>query len=110
MSAESEVMNMTENEKKQYLIDFGKRVRLYREKIGMSQRELGRRAGYVDGSNPASSISKIENGQMDISQTKVAEIAQALHVEPYDLIVSPQVSRLIKYAELIQKGDDDVDI
>ena len=103
-------MNMTENEKKQYLLDFGRRVRYYREKLGLSQRELGRRAGYVDGTNPATSISQIENGQRDISQTKVAEIAKALEVEPYDLIVSPQVSRLLKYAELIQKGDADVDI
>ena len=103
-------MKMTEDERKQYLIEFGRRVRYYREKLGIGQRELGRRAGYVDGANPASSISKIENGQMDISQTKVAEIAKALGVEPYDLIVSPQVSRLIKYAELIQKGDADVDI
>lgn len=103
-------MNMTEDEKKQYLTDFGRRVRYYREKLGLSQRELGRRAGYVDGTNPATSISQIENGQRDISQTKVAELARALEVEPYDLIVSPQVSRLLKYAELIQKGDADVDI
>lgn len=101
---------MTENERKQYLLNFGRRVKYYREKLGMTQKELGKKAGYVDGTNPASSIYKIESGQMDISQTKVAEIAQALHVEPYDLIVSPQVSRLIKYAELIQKGDDNVDI
>ena len=101
---------MTEDEKRRYLIDFGKRVRYYREKLGISQRELGRRAGYVDGANPATSISQIENGLRDISQTKVAEIAKALKIEPYDLIVSPQVSRLIKYAELVQKGVDDVDI
>ena len=101
---------MSEDEKKQYLLDFGRRVKYYREKLGMSQRELGRRAGYVDGKNPATSISQIENGLRDTSQTKVAEIAQALGVEPYDLIVSPQVSRLIKYAELIQKGAGDVDL
>lgn len=101
---------MTESEKKQYLLNFGQRVRYYREKLGMSQRELGRRAGYVDGANPATSISQIERGLRDVSQTKVAEIAQALRVEPYDLIVSPQVSRLLKYAEMIQKGEDNVDI
>ena len=110
MKTERQVMNMTESEKKQYLIDFGRRVKYYREKLGLSQRELGRRAGYVDGTNPATSISQIENGLRDISQTKVAEIAQALGVEPYDLIVSPQVSRLLKYAEMIQKGEDNVEI
>lgn len=101
---------MNETERKQYLVDFGRRVRFYREKLGMTQKELGVRAGYVDGKNPSGSISKIELGQMDITQTKTAEIAAALGVEPYDLIVSPQVSRLLKYAELIQKGDDHVDI
>lgn len=101
---------MNESEKKQYLIDFGRRVRFYREKLGMTQKELGVRAGYVNGTNPSGSISKIELGQMDITQTKTAEIAAALGVEPYDLIVSPQVSRLLKYAELIQKDNTDVDI
>lgn len=101
---------MNETERKQYLVDFGKRVRFYREKLGMTQKELGVRAGYVNGTNPSGSISKIELGQMDITQTKTAELAAALGVEPYDLIVSPQVSRLLKYAELIQKGDDNVDI
>lgn len=101
---------MNETERKQYLVDFGKRVRFYREKLGMTQKELGVRAGYANGTNPAATISKIELGQIDITQTKTAEIAAALGVEPYDLIVSPQVSRLLKYAELIQKGDDHVDI
>lgn len=101
---------MNETERKQYLVDFGKRVRFYREKLGMTQKELGVRAGYANGTNPAATISKIELGQIDITQTKTAELAAALGVEPYDLIVSPQVSRLLKYAELIQKGDDHVDI
>ena len=51
---------MEENEKKQYLLDFGRRVRFYREKLGMTQKELGVKAGYVDGTNPSASISKIE--------------------------------------------------
>lgn len=110
IEAERQVRKMTEQEKRQYLESFGSRVRAYREKLEMSQRELGRRAGYVDGANPASSISKIENGQMDIPQTKVADLAKALGVEPYDLILSPQVARLVKYAEAFQKGESDVEI
>lgn len=101
---------MTEEEKKQYLLDFGRRVKYYREKLGLSQRELGRRAGYVDGKNPATSISQIENGLRDTSQTKVAELAKALGVEPYDLILSPQTARLVKYAEAFQKGAENVEI
>lgn len=101
---------MTEEERKAYLVEFGKRVRAYREKLEMSQRELGRLAGYVDGSNPASSISKIENGQMDITQTKIADLAKALRIEPYELILPSQTSRLVKYAEMIQKGDDHMEV
>lgn len=101
---------MTEEEKRQYLLDFGRRVKYYREKLGLSQRELGRRAGYIDGKNPATSISQIENGLRDVSQTKVAELAKALGVEPYDLILSPQVARLVKYAEAFQKGAENVEI
>lgn len=101
---------MTEEQRKQYLKEFGQRVKYYREKLGMTQRELSLKSGYVNGTNPASTIYKIENGQIEITQTKIAEIAEALGVEPYDLILSPQISRLVKYAELIQKGDDHVDI
>ena len=110
MKVRKGVKPMTEQEKKKYLEEFGKRVRYYREKLEMSQRELGRRAGYVDGSNPASSISKIENGQMDITQTKIADLAKALGVEPYHLILSPQESRLVTYAKMVEKGADDVEV
>ena len=101
---------MNESERKQYMEAFGRRVRYYREKLGITQKELGVRAGYADGTNPSGSISKIELGQMDITQTKCAELAAALGIEPYELIVSPQISRMVKYAELIQKGGADVDI
>lgn len=101
---------MTENERIIYLKDFGNRVKYYREKLGITQRELAIKAGYVNGVNPASSIYKIEKGEMDIPQTKVAEIAKALGVEPYELIVSPQVARLVKYAEAFQKGAENVEI
>lgn len=101
---------MTENERKQYLTEFGERVRFYREKAKLTQRELGKRAGYVDGTNPASTIWKIEHGQIDIPQTKIADISKALGVEPYQLILSPQVSRLVTYAQMIEKGDANVDL
>jgi transcriptional regulator with XRE-family HTH domain len=101
---------MTESEKKAYLQAFGKRVRLYREQLGMSQRELGAKAGYVDGTNPAASISKIENGQMDITQTKCADLAKALHIEPYELLIDAQTARLVSYAKQMMKGGNDVDL
>lgn len=100
---------MEENEKKQYLLDFGRRVRYYREKLGMTQKELGIKAGYVDGTNPSASISKIETGQVDVTQSKCADLAKALGIEPYELVVGEQAARLLKYANLIMKGGNDVD-
>lgn len=100
---------MDENEKKQYLLDFGRRVRFYREKLGMTQKELGIKAGYVDGTNPSASISKIETGQVDVTQSKCADLARALQIEPYQLIVNDQTARLIKYANLMMKGGSNVD-
>lgn len=100
---------MDENEKKQYLLDFGRRVRFYREKLGITQKELGIKAGYVDGTNPSASISKIETGQVDVTQSKCADLARALEIEPYQLIVNDQTARLIKYANLMMKGGSNVD-
>lgn len=100
---------MNESEKKQYLLDFGRRVRFYREKLGMTQKELGIKAGYVDGTNPSASISKIETGQVDVTQTKCADLARALQIEPYELVIGEQTARLIKYANMIMKGGPHVD-
>lgn len=101
---------MTEQEKKEHLQAFGKRVRFYREKLGMTQKELGIKAGYADGQNPSATISKIELGQIDVTQSKIYDLARALQIEPYDLIVSPQISRLVKYAEMMTKGEGDVEV
>lgn len=81
---------MTEQEKSTYLKAFGERVKFYREKLGMTQKELGLSAGYVNGSNPSASISKIEKGQVDVTQTKIAELAKALGVKPSDFFFSAE--------------------
>lgn len=100
---------MEENERKQYLEDFGKRVKFYREKLGLTQKELGVKAGYADRTNPSATISKIEKGQIDVTQSKCYDLAKALHVEVYDLIMSPQTARLVKYAEKMMEVDANVD-
>ena len=94
---------MTEDTKKMKMLEFGQRVKYYREQLGLTQKELGIKAGYVNGTNPASSIYKIENGQMEVTQTKIYELAEALEIEVYELITAPQVSRLIKYAVEVNK-------
>jgi len=56
----------------------GKRVRMAREKMGLSQLELARKLGYKSGST----IARIENGDNDLTQTKLVKFAAALNVTP----------------------------
>lgn len=94
---------MTEEERKQYLLAFGRRVRAYREALGMTQEELAVKVGYTVGKNPSGTISKIERGCMEITQSKCADLAKALQIEPYMLFTDENVGRLIKYAEELTK-------
>ena len=52
----------------------GQRIKDRRKELDLSQEELAARLGYKH----KSSIGKIENGQQDITQTKVVEFAHAL--------------------------------
>jgi transcriptional regulator with XRE-family HTH domain len=76
---------MEDNERIEFLYNFGQKVKHYRMKLGLTQRELGLKVGYLDATNPAAAIYKIEKGQMEITQTKIADIAKALGVTPADL-------------------------
>ncbi len=100
---------MTEDEKKSYLQAFGRRVRSYREALGMTQEELAVKVGYTVGKNPSGTISKIERGCMEITQTKIADLAKALQIEPYQLFADEQTARLVTYARKIMEGGNDVD-
>ncbi len=88
---------MTNEEKSLYCKTFGARVKYYREALNMSQKELGLAVGYVDKTNPSSSISKIERGEMEITQTKIADIAKALGISPSDLFPSPKESPAVDF-------------
>ena len=55
--------------------DLSTRVRLRREQLGLSQQELARRMGY----RSRSSITKLEKGINDLPQSKLEELAIALH-------------------------------
>lgn len=58
--------------------NLGERVRLRREELNLSQEELAKRMKYKS----RSSINKIELGINDISQSKIALLAEALQVTP----------------------------
>lgn len=88
---------MTNEERKLYCKTFGERVKSYREALNMSQKELALAVGYVDKTNPSSSISKIERGEMEITQTKIADIAKALGVSPSDLFPNAKEAPTVDY-------------
>ena len=58
------------------------RIRILREAQGMSQYELALKVGYKG----RSAISKVENGERDISQSMIAKYAEALGVTPTYLL------------------------
>lgn len=90
---------MTNEERKLYCKTFGERVKYYREAINMTQKELGLAVGYVDKTNPSSSISKIERGDMEITQTKIADIAKTLGISPSALFPNNDTPAGEQYSE-----------
>ena len=63
-------------------MSLGQNIRIYREKLGLSQEELAKKLGYKD----RSTIAKIEGNVNDITQSKIAAIAEALQTTPAALM------------------------
>lgn len=63
-------------------MDLYKRIRQRREELGMSQEELAKKLGYKS----RSTIAKIEKGENDITQTKIAAFAKVLQTTPGQLM------------------------
>lgn len=57
-------------------------IKRLREQLGLSQEALAEKVGYKD----RSSIAKIESGRVDLSESKIASFAAALHVTPAELM------------------------
>ena len=57
-------------------------IKRLREAIGMSQEELAFKVGYKD----RSSIAKVETGNVDLPESKIAAFASALHVTTAELM------------------------
>lgn len=63
-------------------------LRQAREGLGLSQRELGRRAGV-----PQSHVSKIESGQVDLRLSSLVALARVLDLEVRLVAARPAVER-----------------
>lgn len=63
-------------------MSLGQNIRIYREKLGLSQTELAKKLGYKD----RSTIAKIESDVNDLTQSKIVAIADALETTPAALM------------------------
>jgi transcriptional regulator with XRE-family HTH domain len=64
-----------------YLQSFGRRLSALRVQRGLSQEELAEAAGL-----PPLEVRRAERGQRDLSVVALADLAQALSVQPADLM------------------------
>lgn len=71
-----------DDNKKVFLKHLGRRIRLCRENMSMSQETLAKMLGYKS----KSSINKMESGINDIPQSTLKRIAEILHTTPTFLI------------------------
>lgn len=60
------------------MVTVADRIKMRRQKLGMSQEDLAKKLGYKS----RSTIAKIENGENDITQSKIAAFAKALQTTP----------------------------
>lgn len=74
------------------------RISEIRKARGLTQQEL---ADIVGASKPH--ISGVENGKKNLNNHLLEKIADALGVEPYELIVPPEKDALFKLAAELQK-------
>lgn len=65
-----------------YLKELGSRIRLKRVSLGLSQEDVANSLGYKD----RSTIARIENGETDLSQTKIMRIAEVLQTTTLYLV------------------------
>lgn len=64
------------------MLDLYKNIRERRKELNMSQDELARKVGYTS----RSTIARIENGEIDISRSKILAFADALRTTPAELM------------------------
>lgn len=65
-----------------FMSDIGKKIKLRREQLGITQEELAKKLGYTS----RTTINKIENGTNEVRQNMVEKFAQALQCSPLYLL------------------------
>lgn len=104
---------MTDEERREFLVQFGNRVKKYRTQKGMTLEELANRMGYTS-DNARSSAQKIEAGKNDLPASKIRMLAQVLEVpvgvlmgwdENWDAMHNPN-GKLATEAELLDQIEE----
>lgn len=86
---------------------FGARVKFYRERKGMTQKELAEKLGYTS----HTSIYQIEIGNNSIPLSKLPDFCVALDVEPFDLLGLTEKDKQIQViAEKLESGERAADL
>ena len=81
-------------------------IKTYRTLRGMSQDELALKVGYSN----RSAIARIEKGEIDLPQSKILAIAEALDVTPGQLMGSEGVAHYAKGGTEILTSTDKLDM
>lgn len=91
-----------DDNKKVFLKHLGRRIRLCRENMSMSQETLAKMLGYKS----KSSINKMESGINDIPQSTLKQIADILHTTPTFLIdgKTPEPAKPINIHDLLESS------
>lgn len=88
------------------MLNLYRNIKFYRELRQMTQDELAKKTGYTN----RSAVARIENGDIDLPQSKILLFAKALGVSPGDLIGGEGTiddetlniaRRLLAYTELL---------
>lgn len=94
-------------DEKTYNMMFGARVRYYRERLGMTQKELSEKIGYTS----AATITRIEKGAQTIPLNKLPDFCVALDCRPFDLLgLSENDKKVWFIAENMQNSAKNSDI
>lgn len=87
-------------------------IKARREALGMTQTELALKTGYAD----KSTISRIEKGKVDLSQSKIEAFAKALRTTANDLMgydadvlveLTPEAQAVIELVDLAETCTED---
>ena len=82
------------------MLELYKNIKRFRKELKMSQAELAQKVGYTD----RSSIAKIENGDVDLPQSKIMMFADALGVDAGTLMGNTGISE--DPSELRKESDE----